>query len=41
MEQNQNKEEILFAVFNGSDEITESMYDEVKKFADYLKQREE
>ena len=33
-------EDIQFALFGGSDEITESMYDEVKKFAAYLKQRE-
>ena len=33
-------EDIQFALFGGRDEITESMYDEVKKFAAYLKQRE-
>ena len=33
-------EDIQFALFGGSDEITEKMYDEVKKFAAYLKQRE-
>ena len=33
-------EDIQFALFGGKDEITEAMYDEVKKFAAYLKQRE-
>lgn len=33
-------EDIQFALFGGRDEITESMYEEVKKFAAYLKQRE-
>ena len=33
-------EDIQFALFGGSDEITERMYDEVKKFAAYVKQRE-
>lgn len=33
-------EDIQFALFGGSDEITEKMYDEVKKFAAYIKQRE-
>lgn len=33
-------EDIQFAVFDGEKEITEEMYDEVKKFAAYLKQRE-
>ena len=33
-------EDIQFALFGGQDEITESMYEEVKKFAAYLKQRE-
>lgn len=33
-------EDIQFALFGGNDEITEVMYDEVKKFAAYLKQRE-
>ena len=33
-------ENLYFAVFNGSTEITESMYEEVKNFAAYLKQRE-
>lgn len=34
-------EDIQFALFGGADEITEAMYDEVKKFAAYLKQRED
>lgn len=33
-------DDIQFALFGGRDEITEKMYDEVKKFAAYLKQRE-
>ena len=33
-------DDIKFALFGGNDEITEKMYDEVKKFAAYLKQRE-
>ena len=33
-------EDIQFALFGGNDEITEKMYDEVKKFAAYVKQRE-
>jgi len=33
-------EDIQFALFGGNDEITEKMYDEVKKFAAYIKQRE-
>ena len=33
-------EDIQFALFGGNDEITESMYEEVKKFAAYVKQRE-
>ena len=31
---------IKFALFGGSDEITDEMYDEVKRFAAYIKQRE-
>lgn len=34
------EDDIKFALFGGSDEITEAMYDEVKRFAAYLKQRE-
>lgn len=33
-------EELQFALFGGADEITEKMFDEVKKFAAYIKQRE-
>jgi len=33
-------EDIQFALFGGSDEITEKMYEEVKNFAAYIKQRE-
>lgn len=33
-------EDIQFALFGGADEITEKMFDEVKQFAAFLKQRE-
>lgn len=33
-------EEIKFALFGGDGEITDAMYDEVKKFAAFVKQRE-
>lgn len=33
-------EDIQFALFGGNDEITEKMYEEVKNFAAYVKQRE-
>lgn len=33
-------EDIKFALFGGDGEITDAMYDEVKKFAAYVKQRE-
>lgn len=33
-------EDIQFALFGGKDEITARMYDEVKKFAEFIKQRE-
>ena len=33
-------DDIQFALFGGNDEITESMYEEVKKFAAFIKQRE-
>lgn len=33
-------DDIQFALFGGNDEITEAMYEEVKKFAAYVKQRE-
>lgn len=35
------EEDIQFALFGGKDEITEKMYEEVKSFAAYLKQREQ
>ena len=33
-------EDIKFALFGGDGEITDAMYEEVKKFAAYIKQRE-
>ena len=33
-------EDIKFALFNGADNITDEMYEEVKRFAEYVKQRE-
>ena len=33
-------EEIKFALFGGDGEITDAMYDELKKFAAFIKQRE-
>lgn len=33
-------DDIKFALFGGSGEITDEMYDEVKRFAAYIKQRE-
>ncbi len=33
-------EDIKFALFGGDGEITDAMYDEVKKFAAFLKQKE-
>ena len=33
-------DDIQFALFGGRDDITAKMYEEVKTFADYLKQRE-
>lgn len=35
-----SEEDIKFALFGGDGEITDAMYDEVKKFAAFLKQRE-
>ena len=35
-----NDDDIQFALFGGNDEITDAMYEEVKKFAAFLKQRE-
>ena len=33
-------EDIKFALFDGADNITDEMYEEVKRFAEYVKQRE-
>ena len=33
-------DEIKFALFGGDGEITDAMYDEVRSFAAYVKQRE-
>lgn len=33
-------EEIKFALFNGADGITDEMYEEVKRFAEFVKERE-
>ena len=33
-------EDIKFALFGGDGDITDAMYDEVKRFAAFLKQRE-
>lgn len=35
-----NDEDIKFALFGGEGEITDEMYDEVRKFAAYVKMRE-
>ena len=35
-----NDDDIKFALFGGSGEITEAMYDEVRRFAAYVRQRE-
>lgn len=35
-----NSMDLFFAVFNGEQEITDEMFDEVKKFAAYIAQRE-
>ena len=37
---NISDEDIQFALFGGNNEITEKMYEEVKNFAAFLKQRE-
>ena len=34
-----NDEEIKFALFGGDGEITDEMYEEVKRFAEFVKQR--
>lgn len=33
-------DDIMFALFNGSDGITDEMYEEVKRFAQFIKERE-
>lgn len=35
------EDDIKFALFGGEGEITDEMYDEVKRFAAYIKQREQ
>lgn len=35
------EEDIKFALFNGSDGVTDEMYEEVKAFAAFVKQREQ
>ena len=35
-----SEDDIKFALFGGDGEITDEMYDEVKRFAAYIKQRE-
>lgn len=39
-ERSVSDDDIKFALFGGSGEITDEMYDEVKRFAAYIKQRE-
>ena len=39
-ERSVSDDEIKFALFGGDGEITDEMYDEVKRFAAYVKQRE-
>ena len=39
-ERSVSDDEIKFALFGGDGEITDEMYDEVKRFAAYIKQRE-
>ena len=39
-ERSVSDDEIKFALFGGGGEITDEMYDEVKRFAAYIKQRE-
>ena len=40
-ERKPSDEDIKFALFGGGGEITDAMFDEVKNFAAYIKQREE
>ena len=39
-ERSVSDDDIKFALFGGDSEITDEMYDEVKRFAAYIKQRE-
>ena len=39
-ESNVSDDDIQFALFGGNDEITEAMYEEVKQFAAFIRQRE-
>ncbi len=39
-ERNVSDDDIKFALFGGSGEITDAMYNEVRSFAEYVKQRE-
>lgn len=40
-ERNVTDDDIKFALFGGDDEITDSMYEEVRSFAAFVKRREE
>ena len=40
-ERSVSDDEIKFALFGGDGEITDAMYDEVKRFAAFVKQRED
>lgn len=40
-EHNVTDDDIKFALFGGSGEITDAMYEEVRSFADFVKRREE
>lgn len=33
-------EDIMFALFNGADDITDEMFEEVKRFAQFIQERE-
>lgn len=38
--QNITEQDVRFALFNGTENITDEMYEEVKRFAEFVKQRE-
>lgn len=38
---NDDSDDIKFALFNGSDGVTDEMFDEVKRFAEMVKLRED